>query len=84
MDEYNYDGLFIISEEIPIVTNRAVSISSRPGSIGWYNPIEEELKIWVDGEWKNASIKNYKGINEHIVIDGKTAKFKKGILVSYE
>lgn len=54
------------------------------GLAAWYNPDEEELKIWNGAEWENASIKNHKGDNAEIEISGKTAKFKKGILVSYK
>ena len=71
----NYAGMLVVSNSQPTATH---------GSLSWYNPSEEELKIWNGSEWVDAPIKSKNGINANIEIDGKTAKFKKGILTSYE
>lgn len=79
------DGMFIISTTEPTApppTNPFQPFYS--GLMAWYNPEEEELKIWDGTKWEKASVKNHKGENANIEINGKTAKFKKGILVSYE
>jgi hypothetical protein len=79
------DGLFVISSvepQPPMPSNQFLQYYS--GLMAWYNPDEEELKIWNGSEWKNANIKNHKGETTNIVIDGKTAKFKNGILTSYK
>ena len=77
--------MFVVSSTQPpdpVPTNQFVPYYS--GLMAWYNPDEEELKIWDGEKWENASVKNHKGENANISINGKTAKFKKGILVSYE
>jgi len=79
------EGLFIVSVTEPSAPKPAnVFLPYYSGFVTWYNPDEEELKVWNGVEWKNANIKNHNGITQNIVIGDKTAKFKKGILVSYE